>query len=126
MTDAAPPPPPSEPATPPVAPAAPAYAAAPVVAGPKQTMSIVGFVLGIASVIFAWTFIIGVGGGIAALIVSGRAKKAEPGAPAWMRTVALITGIIGIILGVVLGLITVIGVIASILVPAAVLNNYGN
>ncbi|MDP9025998.1 MAG: hypothetical protein M3N46_00395 [Actinomycetota bacterium] len=130
MTDSTPTPATPEPVTPPVttpaAPAAPAYAAAPAVAGPKQTMSIVGFALGIASVLFAWTFIIGVGGGIAALIVSGRAKKAEPGAPSWMRTVALITGIVGIILGVILGLITVAGFIASFLIPAAVIGNYGN
>ncbi|MEP6844334.1 MAG: hypothetical protein ABJA11_12480, partial [Pseudolysinimonas sp.] len=62
MTDATPTPPTPEPV---VTPAAPAYAAAPVAAGPKQTLSLVGFILGIGSVVFAWTFFIGVGAGIA-------------------------------------------------------------
>ncbi|HEY4225123.1 MAG TPA: DUF4190 domain-containing protein [Pseudolysinimonas sp.] len=119
MTDSTPTPPTPEPAA---TPAAPAYAAAPVAAGPTQTLSIVGFILGIASVVFSWTGIIGIGAGIAAIIVSNRAKKQEPGAPSWMHTVGLITGIVGIVLGLILGIITIVGFIASFLVPAAVLN----
>ena len=84
-------------ATPTPAPAAPA-------AGPKQTVSLVGFILGIGSVVFAWTFFIGVGAGIAAIIVSRKGRKEEPGAPKWMSQVGIITGIVGIILGVIFGL----------------------
>ena len=122
MTDATPTPPTPEPAATP--PAAPAYAAAPVAAGPKQTLSIVGFILGIGSVIFSWTGIIGIGAGIAAIIVSNKAKKQETGAPTWMHTVGVITGIVGIVLGLILGIITVVGFIASFLIPAAVIGNY--
>lgn len=103
--------------TPPVPPPA---AGAPA-AGPKQTMSIVGFVLGIGSVIFSWTGIIGLAAGIAAIIVSNKAKKAEPGAPSWMPTVGLITGIIGAILSLILGIVTLL----SILLPFLLIGTAG-
>ena len=111
MTDATPTPPP---------------AATPAAAGPKQTLSLVGFILGIGSVVFSWTGIIGIGAGIAAIIVSRKGAKEEPGAPKWMSQVGLITGIVGIILGLILGIITIVGFIASFLVPAAVLGGVGN
>lgn len=124
MTDVTPPPPPAEqPATPPVAepvapPAAPAYAT-PAVAGPTQTMSIVGFVLGLVSVVFSWTGIIGIGAGIAAIIVSRRAKKSEPAAPSWMHTIGLIAGIVGIVLGVIIGIIQIALFVFSLAVGSA-------
>ncbi|MEO6116135.1 MAG: hypothetical protein ABIP33_07100 [Pseudolysinimonas sp.] len=117
MTDATPTP--DQPVTPP---AAPAYAAAPVAAGPKQTLSLVGFILGIGSVVFAWTFFIGVGAGIAAIIVSRKGRKEEPGAPKWMTQVGIITGIVGIILGVLFGIISLV----SILLPLLFLGSYGS
>lgn len=86
------------PPTPPT-PATPAPAAGP--AGPKQTTSIIGFVLGLVSVVFGWVALIGVGAGIAGLIVSRKAKKDEPGAPAWMHTIGLIASIVGIVIGVI-------------------------
>jgi Na+-driven multidrug efflux pump len=119
MTDATPTPPTPEPAA---TPAAPAYAAAPAVAGPKQTLSLVGFILGIGSVVFAWTFFIGVGAGIAAIIVSRKGRKEEPGAPKWMTQVGIITGIVGIILGIVFGIISLV----SILLPLIFLGSYGS
>jgi len=91
-------------------------AAAPVAAGPKQTQSIVGFILGIASVVFCATGLIAVAAGIAAIIVSNRAKKSEPGAPSWMHLVGLITGIAGIVLGIFVG----IAILASVIVPAII------
>jgi hypothetical protein len=118
MTDATPTPPTPDPAA---TPAAPAYAAAPVAAGPKQTLSIVGFILGIGSVVFAWTFFIGVGAGIAAIIVSRKGRKEEPGAPKWMTQVGIITGIVGIILGIIFGIITLV----SVLLPLIFLGSYG-
>lgn len=80
---------------------------APAAAGPKQTLSIVGFILGIASVVFCATGIVAIGAGIAAIIVSQKGKKTEPGAPSWMHTVGVITGIAGIVLGVVVGLLVI-------------------
>ena len=78
-------------ATPPTPPAAtPPPAGPPAAAGPKQTQSIIGFVLGLVSVVFGWVALIGVGAGIAGLIVSRKAKKDEPGAPSWMHTIGLI------------------------------------
>ena len=89
-------------ATPPTPPAAtPPPAGTPAAAGPKQTLSIIGFVLGLVSVVFGWVALIGVGGGIAGLIVSRKAKKDEPGAPSWMHTIGLIASIVGIVIGVI-------------------------
>ena len=118
MTDANPTPPTPEPVTPP---AAPAYAAAP--AGPKQTTSLVGFILGLVAFVFSWTGIIGIGAGIAAIIVSQKAKKSEPGAPSWMHTIGLIAGIVGIVLGVIIGGISLLGIIFS-LAAASTVGNY--
>jgi hypothetical protein len=121
MTDATPTPPAPE------QPAAPAYTPAPAAAGPKQTLSIVGFILGIASVVvLSWTGILGIAAGIAAIIVSRRGKKTEPGAPSWMHTVGLITGIVGIILSLIIGIIYIAGIVVSLLLPAAVIGSYGN
>lgn len=107
MTDANPTPPAAQPA------ATPAMAAA---AGPKQTQSIVGFILGIASVVFCATGLIAVAAGIAAIIVSNRAKKSEPGAPSWMHLVGVITGVVGIVLGIFVG----IAILASVILPALI------
>lgn len=115
MTDANP-----TPSTP-TPPAAPAYAAAPVAAGPKQTLSIVGFILGIASVVFCAGGLIAIAAGIAAIIVSRKAKKQEPGAPSWMPTVGVITGVVGIILGLIVG----IAIAASVILPALIVGSYG-
>ena len=98
MTDATPTPPP----------------AAPVAAGPKQTLSLVGFILGLASFVFSWTGIIGIGAGIAAIILSQKGKKTEPGAPSWMQLIGLIAGIVGIVIGVLVGIFWIIGIIITI------------
>lgn len=119
MTDSTPTPQAPEPAA---TPAAPAYAAAPAAAGPAQTLSIVGFILGIASVVFGWTFFIGLGAGIAAIIISNKAKKQEPASPAWMKTVGLITGIVGIVLGIIFGIVW----LASVLLPLILLGTAGS
>lgn len=115
-----PPVPPTTPGTPATPPAA-APAGAPVAAGPKQSTSIVGFILGIASVVFSWTGILGLGAGIAAIIVSNKAKKSEPGAPSWMHTVGVITGIVGIVLSIIIGIATII----SVVLPFVLLGSYG-
>jgi hypothetical protein len=115
MTDSTPTP---DPATPP---AAPAYSATPAAAGPKQTNSIVGFVLGLVAFVFSWTGIVGIGAGIAAIIVSQRAKRSEPGAPSWMHTIGLIAGIVGLVLGLIFGIFSLIGFIAL-----AAVGSYGN
>ncbi len=124
MTDSTPTPSTPDPAVTPAAPAAPAYAAATAAAGPAQTLSIVGFILGLASVVFSWTGIIGIGAGIAAIIVSNKAKKQEPAAPSWMKTVGLIAGIVGIVLGVIIGGIWLIGIIISA-ASLATVGSYG-
>ena len=110
-------------ATPPTPPppATPPPAGVPAAAGPKQTQSILVFVLGLGSVVFSWTGIIGVAAGIAAIIVSNKAKKSEPGAPTWMPTVGVISGIVGIILSLILGIVTLL----SILLPFLYLGSAG-
>jgi len=96
--------------------------AAPAAAGPKQTLSLVGFILGIASVVFCATGLIAIAAGIAAIIVSNKGKKQEPGAPSWMHTVGLITGIAGIVLGVFVG----IAILFSILAPLLIASTYSS
>ena len=102
MTDSTPTPPTPEPVTPPAAPA-PAYTAP--VAGPKQTLSLVSFILGIASVVFSAAPLLPLAAGIAAIILALKARKSEPGAPKWMATVGLITGIVGVVLSIIFGLV---------------------
>jgi hypothetical protein len=103
MSDVTPPPPnpeqpatpPAAPATPPAAPAAPAYAPAPV-AGPKQTLSLISFIAGIAGIVFAWAPGFGFLVALAAVILGFLGKSKEPQAPHWMWLVGIITGFIGI------------------------------
>ena len=101
-------------ATPPTPPAAtPPPAGPPAAAGPKQTLSIIGFVLGLVAVVFGfWVALIGVGAGIAGLIVSRKAKKDEPGAPSWMHTIGLIASIVGLVLGVVSFIIYIVAFVS--------------
>jgi len=96
--------------------------ATPAAAGPKQTLSLTGFILGIASVVFCATGLIAIAAGIAAIIVSNKGKKQEPGAPSWMHTVGLITGIAGIVLGLIVG----ISILASVIIPLLVVGSYGS
>jgi hypothetical protein len=114
MTDTPPPTPPTPP-TPATPPAAPAGAYQPAAAGPKQTQSLVGFLLGVGSIVFSGLGIIGVGLGVAAIIVTNKAKKSEPEAPTWMHTAGLITGIVGIILSVILGIVFLIATILPLI-----------
>jgi len=117
MTDATPTPPtPEQPMTPPPA---PAYAAAPAAAGPKQTLSLVSFILGIASVVFCAAPLLPLGAGITAIILGIKARKSEPGAPKWMATVGIITGIVGIVLSIILGFVIYI-------LPLILLASYGS
>ncbi|MES1212121.1 MAG: hypothetical protein ABUT11_01095 [Leifsonia sp.] len=104
----------------------PSTPAAPAAAGPKQTLSIVGFILGLASVVFGWVGIIGIGAGIAAIIVSTKAKKSEPGAPSWMPTVGLIAGIVGIVIGLISGLVFLFLTLIPLLTYGSVVGNLGS
>ncbi|CAN5546122.1 hypothetical protein BH10ACT6_BH10ACT6_14540 [soil metagenome] len=122
MTDSTPTPSTPEPVVPPAAPAAPAAPAYAPASGPKQTTSLVGFILGLVAFVFSWIGIIGIGAGIAAIIVSRRAKRSEPTAPSWMPLVGTIGGIIGIVLGVIFGIIAVL----SILLPLLIAGSYNN
>lgn len=124
MTDT--PPAVPDPATPPAAApaAAPAGAYQPAAAGPKQTQSLVGFLLGVGSIVFSGLGIIGVGLGVAAIIVTNKAKKSEPGAPTWMHTAGLITGIVGIILSIILGIVFLIATILPLIYASQVATYY--
>lgn len=94
-------------ATPPTPPAATPPPAGTPAAGPKQTTSIIGFVLGLAAFVFGWVFILGILLGVAAIIVSLMAKGREPGAPKWMWIVGLVGGIIGALVGLIVVIVTV-------------------
>ncbi len=99
MTDT-PTPPPAAPATPPAP------------AGPTQTLSLVSFIVGIGSIVFSGISLIGLAAGIVAIILSNKAKKSEPGAPDWMKTLGLVFGIIGAILSVIFGILFLVSFIA--------------
>jgi hypothetical protein len=104
----------------PVPPAAPAPA--PVVAGPKQTVSIVGFVLGLVAFVFGWTVIFGLLAGIAAVIVSLLARRREPAAPKWMWIVGLIGGIVGALVSIIVTIFWVVVLVSD----ATVLGSVGS
>lgn len=93
-----PPPPPPPPAAPPASPyVAPA-------AGPKQTLSLVSFILGIAAFVFAWIPFVGIIGflaGLAAVILGFMAKSKEPAAPKWMWIVGLVGGFVAIAISII-------------------------
>lgn len=116
MTDSTPPPP-ADPTPPP---AAPAYSAAPVGVKPKQSLSLTGFILGIAGWVFSWVPVLGLLAGIAAIILSLLGRTREPGAPKWMWIVGLILGILAT-LG---GIIYIIAFFTLIAVGAASYNSY--
>lgn len=107
----------TDPATPPAAPTP-----APAAAGPKQTLSLVGFILGIVAVIFLWAPIFGLLVGVAAIIVSSMGRKREPAAPKWMWMVGLIAGIVGAALSLIFTLFWIFAIIAE----ASVLGTVGS
>jgi hypothetical protein len=112
--------------TDPVAPIPPAAPVAPVAVGPKQTVSLVGFILGIVAFVFGWTPIFGLLVGIAAIIVSVIARKREPAAPSWMRIVGLIGGIVGAVVSIIVTIVWVVGLIyeASVIGSVGTLSGY--
>jgi hypothetical protein len=95
----------------PVPPAAPAPA--PAAAGPKQTLSLVGFIIGCVAFLFGWTVIFGLLAGIAAIIVSNMGRKREPGAPKWMWMVGLIAGIVGAVVSIIVTILWVVVIVAD-------------
>jgi hypothetical protein len=110
MTDTPPvPPTPETPATPAAA-GVPAGAPA---AGPKQTLSLIGFIAGIAAFVLSWVFVLGFLVSVAAIVLSLMGKSREPGAPKWMWIVGLIGGIIGLLGSLIWGALTIVGLIAS-------------
>ncbi|HEV7742073.1 MAG TPA: hypothetical protein VGO65_06605 [Pseudolysinimonas sp.] len=114
MTDTPPvPPTPDTPPTPPAASVPPAPPAAPGVAGPKQTLSQVGFIAGLVGFVFSWIPVLGFLVSLAAIIISLMAKGREPGAPKWMWIVGLIGGIVGLVVGLIYGISLILLAIAS-------------
>lgn len=93
-------------------PSTPPAPAMPPAAGPKQTQSLVGFILGIAAFVLSWVFILGLLLGVGAIIVSLMAKGKEPGAPKWMWIIGLVGGIIGVVTGLIVTIVTIIGFVA--------------
>lgn len=70
---------------------------APAAAGPKQSLSLTGFILGLVGFVFSWIPVLGFLAAVAAIIISLMAKGKEPGAPKWMWIVGLIGGIVGVL-----------------------------
>jgi len=89
-------------------PAAPAPAP-----GPAQTRSLISFIVGLASFLFALIPVLGFLGGLAAVILGFMGKKKELAAPKWMWLVGIIAGFVAIAINIIVGLVT----LASILFP---------
>ena len=96
-------------------PATPAAPVTPGTPGPKQTLALTSFIVGLASFVFSWVPILGLAGGIVAIILGVQAKNKEPGAPRWMWIVGIIAGAVAILIG----LITLIGWIISLVYLAS-------
>jgi len=92
----------------------PAAPAAPAAVGPKQTLSLVSFIVGLAGFVFSWVAILGLAAGVVAVILGFRARKSEPGAPPWMSLVGIIAGFVAIGIG----LIVLIGWVISLIALA--------
>lgn len=110
------------PAPEPVVPAAPAAPASPYaaptaygapVAGPKQTLSLTSFILGIAGIVFSWIPFLGFLASLAAIIIGFMARKREPGAPKWMSLVGIILGFVAIVIGIIVIILLVISIVLS-------------
>jgi hypothetical protein len=74
----------------------PGYGAA--TPGPKQTLSLTSFIVGLASLVFCWVPVLGFLGAVAAVIIGFIAKGREPQAPKWMWLVGIISGFAAILL----------------------------
>jgi hypothetical protein len=98
----------SDPVVPPAAPAP-----APAAAGPKQTLSLVGFIIGCVAFVFGWTVIFGLLAGIAAIIVSTLGHRREPQAPRWMSLIGLIAGIVGAVVSIIVTIFWVVYIVAA-------------
>lgn len=96
----------TDPVVPPAAPAP-----APAAAGPKQALSLTGFILGLVGLVFSWVPVFGFLAALAAVIISVMARKREPGAPQWMKLVGLIAGIVGLVIAVIVGIFWIIGLV---------------
>ncbi|WP_294178315.1 hypothetical protein [uncultured Schumannella sp.] len=94
-------------------PAAPAPAP-----GPAQTLSLISFIVGLASFLFALIPVLGFLGGLAAVILGFMGKKKELAAPKWMWLVGIIAGFVAIA-------INIIFVIVSIILPLILVASYG-
>jgi hypothetical protein len=92
--------------TPTPPPAAPVYAPAP--AGPKQTLSLISFIAGLAGLVFSWVPGLGFLVSLAAIILGFLGKSKEPQAPKWMWLVGIITGFVAIFLSIILLLVIII------------------
>jgi hypothetical protein len=108
--------------TDPVAPVPPAPAA-PVAAGPKQALSLTGFILGLVGLVFSWALVFGFLASLAAIIISVLARKREPQAPSWMKIVGLIAGIVGVVISVIVLIVWIIS-LAYLASVGTVVSNY--
>ncbi len=78
----------------------PAAPPAPAAAGPKQILSLISFIAGIAGVLLSAVPVFGFLVSVAAIVLGFLGRKREPGAPKWMTLVGIITGFVGAVLGI--------------------------
>jgi hypothetical protein len=88
-------------------------AAAPGTPGPKQTLSLTSFILGLGGLVFSWVLGLGFLASLAAIIIGFMARKREPGAPKWMALVGIIAGFVAIGIGLIVTVVTILSFVAA-------------
>ena len=103
----------------------PPPAAAPAPApGPAQTLSLISFIVGLASFVFSWVPVLGFLGAIAAIILGFMGKKKEPAAPKWMWLGGIIAGFVALAISLIIGLVTILTIFLPFLFLGSI-DTYG-
>jgi hypothetical protein len=102
----------------------PAAPPAPAAAGPKQILSLISFIAGIAGVLLSAVPVFGFLVSVAGIVLGFLGRKREPGAPKWMATVGIITGFVGAVLGILFFFLLIILPIIALGVAGSSVYNY--
>ena len=89
-----------------------------VASAPKRTLGTASFVLGVVSIVLSWGGLLGIASGVVGLILAKKARRAEPGAPAWLRGWGFWLSVAGLALTVIISTSQITSVIAYLVALA--------